>query len=151
VTRAMAASVVPGPVAEVEALWYDRTRWPGFVDGYAATVRVDPTWPEEGSQLVWDSTPHGRGRVIETVTAYEPQGGQSANVEDERLTGTQRVQFIAEADAVRVILSLDYSIKDRNPLTPIVDFLFVRRSVRDALRRTVTRFRNERVADVELT
>jgi hypothetical protein len=150
-SRVTATAIVPGPLGDVEALWYDRSRWPAFVDGYAATVRADDAWPQEGSRLLWDSTPHGRGRVIEIVTAYEPRGGQSAEVEDERLVGTQRVQFISEGDAVRLILTLEYSLKDRNILTPIVDLFFVRRAVRDALRRTVARFRNERVADVELT
>ena len=38
---------------------------------------------------MWDSTPGGRGRVVETVETYEPRVGQTAKVEDPKLTGTQ--------------------------------------------------------------
>ena len=50
-------------------------------------------------------------------------------------------------EAVEITLSLDYRIKDRTPLTPVVDLVFVRRAMGDALRRTVTRFANERKAE----
>ena len=147
--RASASVVVAGPVGDAEALWYDVGRWPAFVDGFAAVVRRDDGWPDRG-RLVWDSTPAGRGRVAETVTAFRPGGGQTAEVEDERLTGTQTVAFEIAGEHTRITLSLDYRLKDRNPLTPMVDLLFVRRALNDALRRTVVRFARERQADVEL-
>ena len=37
----VAASVeVPGPLADVEALWYDPVRWPAWVDGFGHVVEV---------------------------------------------------------------------------------------------------------------
>jgi hypothetical protein len=46
---------------------------------------------------------------------------------------------------------MKYHLKDSNPLTPVLDFLFVRRAVNDSLRRTVTRFAHERQGDIALS
>jgi len=143
--------VVPGRIATAEDLWYDLARWPAFVDGFAAVVQCDTPWPAAGGKLIWDSTPHGRGRIIERVTAHGAREGQTVEFEDERLEGTQRVSFAGEGEQTRVGLVLDYRLKDRNPLTPIVDLLFVRRAVGDALRRTLTRYARELQADLELS
>jgi hypothetical protein len=147
--KAEASVEVGGLASEAEALWYDPVRWPAWIDGFGHVVAVPATWPAEG-RLVWDSTPGGRGRVLETVTAYEPRGGQTLAVEDSRLRGTQRVEFTPEPDNVKITLSLDYELKERNPLTPLVDLLFVRRAIVASLRRTLTRFARERRADTEL-
>ena len=48
-------------------LWTDLARWPTFVEGFARVVEVDPGWPGEGSRVIWDSIPAGRGRVTEKV------------------------------------------------------------------------------------
>ncbi len=150
--RRVSASVgVPGSVPEAEALWYDLGRWPAFVDGFAAVVSRDPAWPQAGATLVWRSTPHGRGEVHERVTAYEPQGGQSSEFHDERLTGTQRVEFQPQGPHTRVTLTMEYRIEEANALTPFVDLVFVRRAMNDALRRTVTRFARERQGDIALS
>lgn len=146
-TRVQASVVVPGPVAGAEALWYDLDRWATFVDGFAAVVQRDEPWPGAGT-LIWDSTPHGRGRVIERVVRHQPREGQAAEVEDERLEGTQTVGFRAEGDATRVTLALEYRLKERTPFTPLVDLFFVRRAVGDALRRTLARFATERRAEL---
>jgi hypothetical protein len=69
--------------------------------------------------------------------------------EDERTDGTQRIAFAPAGENTRVTLSMQYRLKDRNPLTPVVDFLFVRRAVNDALRRTVTRFAQERQGEID--
>lgn len=140
------SAVVPGPLAQAEALWFDTRRWPGFVDGFRAVVRSDPGWPDAGA-IVWDSTPHGRGRVYEQVT-----GPGAADFEDEKIAGTQRVSFEpgADDDDVRVTLRLEYRIKDRKPLTPLIDLFFVRRAMGDAVSRTVRRYAAERRSDVEL-
>ena len=144
------AVVVPGPVEEVEALWFDLTRWPAFVDGFAAVAKRDEAWPRAGS-LAWDSRPGGRGRVLEDVTGYEPGAGHASRVEDAQLRGTQTVGFTEEGDVVRVSLALEYELKERTPFTPIVDAFFVRRALGDSLRRTLTRFASERAGDAELT
>jgi hypothetical protein len=147
--KAEASVEVGGLASEAEALWYDPVRWPAWIDGFGHVVDLPATWPAEG-RLVWDSTPGGRGRVLETVTAYEPRGGQTLAVEDSRLRGTQRVEFTPGPENVKITLSLDYELKERNPLTPLVDLLFVRRAIVASLRRTLTRFVRERRADTEL-
>ena len=147
--KARAAIEVPGLASEAEALGYDPVRWAAWIDGFGHVARLSDGWPAEGV-LVWDSTPEGRGRVLETVTAYEPRAGQMLAVEDERLRGTQRVTFTPRAETVEVALELDYELKQRNPLTPLIDRAFVRRAIAASLRRTLTRFARERRADVEM-
>lgn len=139
-SRVAARAVVPGEVDEVRALWFDLQRWPGFVDGFARVVQVDPGWPATG-RLVWDSTPHGRGRVVEHA------GGA---VEDAKVAGTQHVSFEPHDAGVLVAVELDYRLKGRGPLTPLLDVLFVRRAMGDALERTVRRFAAEAQLDAEL-
>jgi Polyketide cyclase / dehydrase and lipid transport len=147
--RAVATVEVPGRVAEAEALWYDPHRWAAWIDGFGHVVKFeDGEWPNVGTRLVWDSRPTGRGRVVERVVAYEPSGGQTIEVEDERLHGTQTVTFEPAGDEVRVALSLEYALKQRNPLTLLVDPLFIRRSLRASLNRTLTRFAHERRAEL---
>jgi hypothetical protein len=135
----------------VEALWYDTGRWPSFVDGFARVVKVDGGWPDEGGRLVWESTPRGRGRVVERVTGREPGRGQTVAFEDPKMHGLQRVEFEPLADGTAVALTLDYELKEPgNPLRPLVDLLFIRRALRDALRRTLVRFGRELDADAQL-
>ena len=102
------------------------------------------------STLVWQSTPAGRGRVLERVTEYEPRLGQTAQIDDPKMTATQRVAFTPKDDGVELSLSLDYTLKEGGPLKPFTDFFFIRRAIGDALRRTVTRFARELRADAEL-
>jgi hypothetical protein len=147
--RATASIEVPGLASEAEALWYDPVRWASWVDGFGHVVELSPGWPGEGTRQ-WNSTPEGRGRVLETVTAYEPRAGQSLAVEDARLRGTQRVEFTPGPEAVTVTLTLDYELKERNALTWLVDRAFVRREIVASLRRTLARFARERRGDLEL-
>jgi hypothetical protein len=119
------------------------------VDGFGHIVSLSDEWPERGAELVWDSPPGGRGRVTERVVHYEMRTGQTVEVEDATLTGRQSVKFEPGPDSVEVTLSLEYRIKERSPLTPLIDLLFVRRVWHDALRRTVTRFSNERKAEMQ--
>jgi hypothetical protein len=146
--RVIASTVVPGRVVEAEVLWYDPSRWAAWIEGFGHVARLDGEWPAVGSRLLWDSPPSGRGRVVERMTAYEPRGGCALEVEDARLSGTQWVTFEpAGADNVRVTVVLEYELKERNPLTPLIDPLFIRRALRNSLRRTVTRFAHERRAE----
>jgi hypothetical protein len=147
--RARASVQVPGLASDAEALWYDPTRWPAFVDGFGHVVEVAPEWPAAG-RAVWHSAPGGRERVIEEVTAYEPRAGQTLAVEDSRLRGTQRVAFTPGPDHTTVTLTLEYDIKERTPVTWLVDALFVRRAMVASLRRTLARFARERRGDMEL-
>jgi hypothetical protein len=147
--RASASLDVPGLASDAEALWYDPVRWASWVDGFGHVVALSGGWPREGT-LEWNSTPGGRGRVRETVTAYEPRAGQTLTVEDSRLRGIQRVEFTPGAEAVKLTLVLDYELKQRNALTWLVDRLFVRGEITASLRRTLARFARERRGDMEL-
>jgi hypothetical protein len=147
VGRASARTVVPGRAAAAEELWYDRHRWPAWIDGFGHVVKLEGEWPQVGTRLVWDSPPKGRGRVQERVTAYEPRGGQTVEVEDERLRGTQTVRFEPVGDDVRVTLTLDYRLKGANFFTPLADAVFIRPRLTESLRRTLRRFGHERRAE----
>jgi polyketide cyclase/dehydrase/lipid transport protein len=143
--RVSVTTTVPGRVAEAEELWYDPQRWAAWIDGFGHVAKLEGDWPRPGATLWWDSRPQGRGRVFERVVAYEPRSGQTLAVEDEKLTGTQTVAFEPIGDEVRVSLTLEYTLKEGNP---IVDFLFIRRALVASLNRTVTRFSHERRAEV---
>jgi len=147
--RAKASIEVPGLASEAEALWYDPVRWASWVDGFGHVVELPRGWPAEGT-LQWNSTPGGRGRVLEVVISHEPRGGQSLAVEDARLRGTQRVEFVPGPDAVTVTLALEYELKERHALTWLVDRAFVSREIAASLRRTLARFARERTGDLEL-
>lgn len=147
--RARAAVSVPGLASEAEALWYETRRWPTWIDGFGHLVKLEGEWPAPGARAVWESKPGGRGRVVERVAAYEARTGQTLEVEDEKLRGRQRVCFAPGPGGVEVALELDYELKQRNPLTPLVDLLFIRRSLRDSLQRTLDRFRRELAAERE--
>jgi hypothetical protein len=139
---------VPGRVVEAEELWYDPHRWAAWIDGFGHVAKLEGDWPQEGARLLWDSRPNGRGRVDERVTRYEPRAGQTLEIEDHRLTGTQTIAFQPADDQVRLILTLEYRLKQRTPITPVLDILFIRRAVRDSLQRTLDRFGHERQAEL---
>jgi len=143
-----ATATVPGRVVEAEELWYDPHRWAAWIDGFGHVAKLEGEWPHEGARLLWDSRPNGRGRVDERVTRYEPRTGQTLTVEDQRLTGTQQVAFEPEGDEVRVSLTLEYKLKERSLLTPIVDIVFIRRAIQASLQRTLARFGHERRAEL---
>jgi hypothetical protein len=140
--RVRAEVEIAALASAAEALWYDTTRWPAFVDGLAHVAKVDGDWPRDG-RVVWDARPGGRGRVVERVQAYEARAGQTVAVEDERVSGLQRIAFHPTAAGCRVALELDYALKAQRPLMAVVDRLFIRRPMTDSLRRTLTRLRRE--------
>lgn len=149
--RVRVQAEVGGRLSQAEALWYDTRRWSSFIDGFAHLQSVEPGWPREGSRLVWDSRPGGRGRVVEQVVRYAAGDGQDAEIEDEKMTGTQSVRFAPVGeDGVRVALELRWSLKASYPGSAVVDALFIRRAVRESLTRTLRRFAIELAADREL-
>jgi Polyketide cyclase / dehydrase and lipid transport len=147
--RATASITVKGRAAEAEALWYDPYRWPSWIDGFGHVIKLEGDWPDVGARLLWASPPGGRGLVQERVVAYESRTGQTLEVEDEKMTARQTVAFKPGLEETEVTLTLEYQLKERNPLTPIVDTLFIRRTMTDALRRTLRRFANERAAEIQ--
>jgi hypothetical protein len=149
VGKATASLKVKGRAFEVERLWYDTHRWPSWVDGFGHLVKVEGDWPERGARVIWDSPPGGRGRVQERVVAYEARTGMTVEVEDAKLTGRQTVAFEPGLEETGVTLTIEYEIKERTPLTPIVDLLFVRRSMGESLRRTLERFSVERASEIQ--
>ncbi len=97
------------------------------------------------------SSPRGpRGRVVEQVTAYAPGAGQVTDIEDARLRGTQRVEFAARPDGVRMRLELAYELKERGVLAGLRNAIAVRPAVREGLRDTLTRFARELAEEREL-
>jgi Polyketide cyclase / dehydrase and lipid transport len=147
--RVRASIAIAALASEAEALWYDTNRWPTFVDGLHHIARLEGEWPREGARVLWDSNPGGRGRVQERVTAYAAREGQTVEVEDEKIFGTQQITFTPTETGVTVTLELRYQVKDAKPGMPLVDLLFIRRPQRDSLARTLRRFRTEVTAERE--
>jgi hypothetical protein len=139
--RVKAEVKVAARASVAEELWYDTARWPTFVDGLAHVEKVEGDWPRAG-RVLWDAKVDGRGRVDERVVSHEARVGQTLAVEDDKLHGTQRVEFHPDGDGCRVVLTLDYRLKLDPPQRQLIDF-FARRPLRDSLRRTLTRFGQE--------
>jgi hypothetical protein len=148
VTVVRRAIDVPATVVEVEELWFDVRRWPAWIDGFDEVVELREPWPRAGGAVVWQSNPYGRGRVTEQATALHPGQGQSADVEDDRLSGRQAVTFAAAGGGTSVTLEFEYAIKRARPGMFVVDLLFIRRAVADSLRRTLEGFARELGSDV---
>ena len=114
-------------------------RWPSFIEGFARTVELTPDWPAEGARIVWESGRAGRGRVTEKVSESGADRLVTQVFED-ALTGTQAATFAESSEGCRVELRLDYRLTKYGPLSAVADAIFIRRSLRDALARTLRRF-----------
>jgi hypothetical protein len=77
--------------------------------------------------------------VTEKVTENEPDRF-STQVYEKALTGTQTLRALPAPDGSEVELSLEYTLTKYGPLGAVADALFIRRALRDALRRTLYRF-----------
>ena len=148
--RASARAAVPVTPPEVLRLWSDTSRWPSFVEGFARRLELTDAWPEPGGRVVWESTPDGRGRVTETVTERAADRF-STRVYEDALAGTQTLRALPASDGSEVELSLEYELARYGPLRGIADALFIRRALRDALRRTLFRFGVEAQEEAQLT
>jgi hypothetical protein len=109
------------------------------VEGYARRLELTEAWPEPGGRVVWESTPDGRGRVTEIVLESAPDRF-STQIFEEALAGTQTLRALPASDGSEVELSLEYELAKYGPLGGVADALFIRRALRDALRRTLYRF-----------
>ena len=138
---------LPGPIHAAEELWYDLNRRAAFVEGFGQLVKVEGGWPDVGGRVVWSTPAGGRGVVAEKVDWFEARTGQTLYVEDEELRGTQTVRFEpAGAGQVRVSLAFDWELKEGGAFK---DWVLVRRRVGEAMRRTLVRYRTERIADLD--
>ena len=149
--RASARSPLPLPPAEAFRLWTDVERWPSFVEGFARRLQLTEAWPEPGGRVVWESTPDGRGRVTETVVESLPPDRFSTQVYEEALAGTQTFRALPADGGSEVELALEYRLIRYGPLRGIADALFIRRALRDSLRRTLYRFRIEAEEEARLS
>jgi hypothetical protein len=131
--------MLPLTPSDALRLWADVDRWPSFVEGYARRLELTEAWPEPGGRVVWESTPDGRGRVTEIVLERAPDRF-STQVFEEALAGTQTLRALPASDGSEVELSLEYELAKYGPLGGVADALFIRRALRDALRRTLYRF-----------
>jgi hypothetical protein len=135
VRTAWARAAVRLPPDAALALWTDVQRWPTFVEGFGHVVELSPEWPAVGARVVWESTPGGRGRVTEKVVESEGDGF-ATRVFESALVGTQTLRLAGG----EVELTLEYELQRYGPLRAPADALFIRRALRDALRRTLARF-----------
>jgi Polyketide cyclase / dehydrase and lipid transport len=149
VRTARARAIVPLDPPEALELWRDVDRWPSFVEGFARRLQLAPDWPAKGARVVWESTPDGRGRVTETVNEHETDRF-STQVFEEALMGTQTLRVAPAPEGAEIELTLDYELAKYGPLAGVADALFIRRALRDALRRTLYRFKIEAEDDAGL-
>ena len=133
------ADLVLTPEAALR-LWTDADRWATFVEGFARVLERSPEWPAAGARVVWESKPSGRGRVTEKVVEGAGPDRFTTTVFEERLVGTQTFRVVESEAGSRAELALEYRLTRYGPLSAVADAVFIRRAIRDALRRTLYRF-----------
>ena len=138
------STIVEGPGIEAEQLWYDRSRWPSWIAGFAALQKLGEEWPLEGARRVWVTRPQGRGLISETVRSYVAGDGQALEFEDAKVRGVQRVRFESDGARTRVTVTLDLETKSR---IPPARRWWLRRQFRGELERTLERFSYELAAE----
>lgn len=125
--------------AEAEQLWCEPERWSTFVEGFGDLVSSEGCWPQPASIVVWDSTPHGRGRVRERVIEHQPGLLLESEISEQRLSGIRRVRFSGIEDqgrpGVRVEVRLDYLLRGSRWQRLLVDWVFVRPALRASIAR----------------
>lgn len=109
------------------------------MEGFGSLVSSEGRWPDSGSIVIWESTPHGRGRVRERVIEYQPGFVLASEISEQRLSGTRWVRFNDLTDeeypGVRIEVQLDYRLSGSRWLRLPVDWLFVRPAVRASIAR----------------
>ena len=139
--------VVEGPGLEAEQLWYDRSRWASWLDGFASVQQLGSDWPLEGARRVWVTRvgePGSRGLIMERVTSYAAGDGQVLAFEDERVRGEQRVRF--ETDNVRTRITVSFAFESKAYLAPARKW-WLRRQLRLGWERSLARFSYELAAE----
>jgi len=143
-----AVTVLP-PGAALD-LWLDPARWPTFMDGWGRVDRVHDRWPEPGATVVWHSRPGGRGTVTLKVLELEPPSRVVLQVFDDKLGGRETFTAEPDRDGSFVTVELDYELNEGGPFMAVADLIFIRRSLRDSIRRTLQRFAIEAKEDAGL-
>ena len=139
------------PPDRAMALWVDPQRWTMWVDGFQRLVEVPDDWPEPGAKIVWESVPHGRGRVTEKSQAHQPPRLLVSDVFEERLIGRQTVHFEAADDGGSVVsIELEYALTEGGVVKWFADWIFIRPRLREAYRRTLRRFAVEAAEEAGL-
>ena len=133
---------VEASLAEVWAFYFEPRGWPAWVDGFA-TVESSDRYPEEGGELVWRSTPAGRGTVRERVIEHQPRRRHKIEFSDPESSGELVTRFAIEGEATRVTLILDYRLRRSGIFAWLTERLFVRGQVRGSLQRSLLRFKHE--------
>jgi hypothetical protein len=137
VKEVSAVVVVEAPGIEAEQVWHDPARWASWIDGFAHLSKLTGEWPLVGARRVWGS----RERFVsETVSRYEAGSSLITHIEDERVSGVQRVRFETDGVRTRVTVVLDVSPKEKLSLG---QQWWLRRKLRESLRRTLLRFTYE--------
>ena len=140
--RLSESALVECSLAEAWDLYFEPQSWPAWVDGFGA-VRSAEGYPAQGSTLIWSSTAAGRGEVHERVLEHEPRRRHRIEFSDPGSAGTQLTTFEIEGSGTRVALELDYRLAKGGLLRTLTDRLFVRGQLRQALQRTLLRFKHE--------
>jgi hypothetical protein len=140
VRTARAEAEVPLAPEAALRLWTDQSRWASFIEGFARVVESDPDWPAAETRVIWESIPAGRGRVTEKVVEPPAAGAFATMVFEDRLAGRQRFHAVESEGGARVEVTLEYTLTRYGPLGAVADAIFIRRALRDSLRRTIARF-----------
>lgn len=134
--------LVKASLAETWACYFDPRTWGSWVDGFQQVESAEG-YPEEGGTLVWRSNRAGRGRVVERVIEHSPRTRHRIEFSDPESSGELTSAFAVEGEATRVTLTLEYRLARSNPFAVLTDRIFVRGQVRQALQRTLLKFKHE--------
>jgi len=144
--RVEAGVEVTASLADVWDLYFDADRWASWIDGFAAVVSATG-YPQAGGELVWRSTPAGRGRVVERVVEHQPRTLHRIEYEDPESRGRLETAFemlpTGDGRLTRVTQRLAYGLNGGGPLAAITDFLFIRTQMRRSLERSLAALRLE--------
>jgi uncharacterized protein YndB with AHSA1/START domain len=133
-------------------LWTDTTRMPVWVDGFGRYPQDPPEdWPAQGAKLVWESRPHGRGRVTERVVEHDPPRRFVTDVYDQKTIARQTVSFEPAEDGGAIVwFELRYQLTSESPLNFVTDAVFIRPRLRESMARTLKRFATEAAEEAAL-
>jgi uncharacterized protein YndB with AHSA1/START domain len=133
---------IAATLKDVWDLYFDPSRWPSWVDGFAELDSASG-YPEVGGTLRWRTNPAGRGEVTERVLEHEPRTRHLISFSDPESEGELETVFEIEGDGVAVTQRMSYKVLHPGPLGPLTDIFFVRRQVAASLARSLEHLRSE--------